>query len=365
MTADPTPTFHLVVPGPLDQRTGGYLYDRRIVEGLRARGREVRVHEVPGRFPDPDDEARTGLAQALDACPDGAVVVVDGLAGGALPDVLSPASDRLRLVALVHHPLADESGLDPDTAARFRTLEARTLQAVDGVVVTSPHTARRLEELGVEPGRVRVVEPGTEPAAPAVGPGPGAPPRLLTVGTVSPRKGHDVLVDALGRIREMDWVCVCAGSLSRAPDFAGEVRRRVGEAGLESRILFVGELDAEELEAAYASATLFVLASRFEGYGMALTEALARGLPVVATTGGAIPGTVPSGAGVLVPPGDADALAGALTRLLEDGSALGVLARGAREAAAAFPDWASRAPAFEAALHDLLGSPSPVPGEGR
>ena len=360
MTAD----LHLIVPGPLDQRTGGYLYDRRIVEGLRALGREVRVHEVPGRFPEPDATAREGLVEALEACPDGAVVVVDGLAGGALPDVLRSAADRLRLVALVHHPLADESGLDADTAARFRALETATLDAVEGVVVTSRHTARRLEDFGVAPGRVRVVEPGTEPAAPAVGPGPGAPPRLLTVGTVCPRKGHDVLVEALDRIREMDWVCVCAGSLSRAPAFAEEVRGRVGEAGLESRILFVGELDAQELEAAYASASVFVLASRFEGYGMALTEALARGLPVVSTTGGAIPGTVPARAGVLVPPGDADALARELARLLQDPAALGALADGARDAAASFPDWGSRGPAFEAALRALAGVRASGPGTG-
>jgi glycosyltransferase involved in cell wall biosynthesis len=359
VTADRPSTLHLLVPGPLDQRTGGYLYDRRIVEGLRALGRDVRVHEVPGRFPDPDARAREGLAKALRSCPDGAVVVVDGLAGGALPGVLASQADRLRLVALVHHPLTDESGLDAETASRFRSLETSTLEAVEGVVVTSRHTARRLRDLGVDPLRVRVVEPGTEPAAPAVGPGPGAPPRLLTVGTVCPRKGHDVLVEALDRIRGLDWVCVCAGSLSRAPEFAGEVRRRVGEAGLESRMLFVGELDADELENAYASATVFVLASRFEGYGMALTEALARGLPVVSTTGGAIPGTVPEEAGVLVPPGDPDALALELARLLEDAAALRALADGARRVAASFPDWGSRGAAFEAALRELVGSPEP------
>ena len=358
MTPDPSPTLHWIVPGSLDQRTGGYLYDRRIVDGLRSRGARVRVHEIPGRFPDPDELAGTGLGEALEACGDGAVVVVDGLAGGALPEVLAAHRHRLHLVALVHHPLADETGLDPATADRFRSLERRTLAAVEGVVVTSPHTADRLAGWGIDRAIIRVVIPGTESAAPATGPGPGAPPRLLCVGTVCPRKGQDVLVEALLRLQDEDWVCVCAGALSRAPDFAERVRRRVREAGLESRILFLGELDAEELEATWTSASLFVLASHFEGYGMALTEALARGLPVVSTTGGAIPGTVPDGAGILVPPGDPDALARALTGLLQDPEELRRLSFRARRAAGSLPDWSSRAVAFAAALHDL--TPLPV-----
>ncbi|MEJ2538493.1 MAG: glycosyltransferase family 4 protein, partial [Gemmatimonadota bacterium] len=200
----------------------------------------------------------------------------------------------------------------------------------------------------------------TEPARPARGPGVGSPPRLVSVGSVTPLKGHDVLVEALERLRDRSWVCVCAGSLERAPDFAREVRTRVSAAGLESRILFLGELDADELEAVYGTASLFVLPSRFEGYGMALTEALARGLPVVSTTGGAIPGTVPADVGILVPPGDAPALAEALAGLLESPERLEERAAAARRYAAELPDWSTQVEAFGRAVVELAGAGPPA-----
>lgn len=344
--------LHLLVPGSLAQRTGGYLYDARMVEGLRADGWQVRVHELEGSFPHGDSRARESLAAALSAARAGGAVVADGLAVSGLPDVMEAYPD-LPLVALVHHALADESGLDPAVADRFRRLEARTLAAVEGVVVTSPFTAERLEEFGVARDRIRVVVPGTEPARPALGPNADSPPRLVCVGSVTPRKGHDVLVEALARIQDLDWSCVCAGSLDRGGDFADRVRDRVAELGLESRILFLGELEAGELERVYETASLFVLPSRFEGYGMALTEALARGLPVVSTTGGAIPGTVPPDAGLLVAPGDAQAFAEALASLLRNPARIAALAAGAREHARRLPDWRGQARAFGEAVRTL------------
>lgn len=353
MTEGPA-DLHLLVPGRLDQRTGGYLYDARMVAGLRELGWRVVVHELAGAFPSGDAEARASLDAALTASADGGVVVADGLAVGALPEILE-AHSALPFVALVHHPLADESGIDPAEAERYRESEIRTLAAARGVVVTSPFTGDRLGEFGVEPHRVRVVVPGTDPALPARGPNRGSPPRLVCVGSVTPRKGHDVLVEALNRIQDLPWACVCAGSLERGGDFPEEVRNRAAALGLESRILFLGELEAAELDRVYETATLFVLPSRFEGYGMALTEALARGIPVVSTTAGAIPGTVPPAAGVLVPPDDAEALAGALAGLLTDPGRLDALSSAAGRAAADLPDWQHQARAFGDAVRALAG----------
>jgi glycosyltransferase involved in cell wall biosynthesis len=330
-----------------------------MVQGLRSQGWQVRTHELEGTFPEGDAAARASLAAALAAARSGGVVVADGLAVGALPDVLEGYRE-LPSVALVHHALADESGLRPEVAERFRRLETRTLHLVRGVVVTSPFTAERLGAFGVAPDRLRVVVPGTAPALPARGPNVGSPPRLVCVGSVTPRKGHDVLVEALARIRDLEWACVCAGSLQRDERFAGEVRERVAELGLESRILFLGEVDAAELDQVYGTASLFVLPSRFEGYGMALTEALARGLPVVSTTGGAIPGTVPGNVGVLVPPGDAAALAAALADLLENPDRMSSRAEAAREHATRLPDWSTQAQAFGEAIRVLAGLPSGV-----
>ena len=361
------PALHVVVPGPIDQRTGGYLYDACIVDGLRRRGWRVTVHELEGRFPDGDATARASLSEALARLPDGARVAIDGLAMGGLPAPVRAAAGRLRIVALAHLLLADETGLDEDQRARYLALESRALAACAGVVATSEYTAARVTALGVHAAAVRVVLPGTDPAPPARGPGPGDPPRILCAATVTPRKGQDVLVRALAELEDFPWSCVCAGSLTRAPAFARAVRRQVREAGLGARIAFPGECDAAAMEAHYAGSSLFVLPSHFEGYGMVLTEALARGLPVVSTTGGAIPHTLPPEAGILVVPGDAAALAAALRPLLADGGDTGgaAAARRARRGAAArrhaagLPDWDGAAEAFAAAVLELTAAPRP------
>ncbi|MEX2047656.1 MAG: glycosyltransferase family 4 protein [Chloroflexota bacterium] len=363
------PELHFVVPGPLDQLTGGYVYDANLVAGLKALGWHVRVHNLVGRFPDADALAREALGSALASLPDGARVVIDGLAMGGLPDVVEAHAGRLRIVSLVHHPLAEETGLAPADAERFRALERRALAPCAGVVVSSAFTARGLETYGVPTERVRVVVPGTEPARPAVGPGPGEPPCLLCVASVTPRKGHDVLVAALAQVRDLDWTCVLAGSLERDPRHAQYVCDRIAAAGLAERVELVGERHGEQLEALYHRATAFVLASHYEGYGMVLADALAHGLPVVSTTGGAIPFTVPADTGILVPPGDDAAFADALRALLDPTSARWTgaagqasgesqptreeLARAARRHAAQLPRWKDAAEAFATAVTEL------------
>ncbi len=344
----------LMAPDPLDQRTGGYLYDRHMMDCLAERGWQVVRKGLRGRFPDPDDSARSGLSRALERQPDGALVVIDGLAMAGLPGPVASHADRLRIVALVHHPVAEETGLDPETTQRLRALEAGALAAAAGVIVTSPFTRQVLvDRYGVDPARVQVAVPGTDRAAPAVGPGPGDTPQLLVVASVTPRKGHDVLVRALAILRDRSWHCVCAGSLDRAPEFAREVQAAVEDAGLGDRIRLTGECDSETVERLYAGSSIFVLPAYYEGYGMVLAEALAHGLPIVSTTGGAIPSTVPDHAGLLVPPGDYRALAGALAALLGDDARRRSMAAAARRRADTLPGWSDAAVVFERCLLDL------------
>lgn len=363
-TDTPREPFHLVVPGPLDQRTGGYLYDARMVAELDAAGRTVVVHEVDGRFPDVDGDARAALDDALAAIPDDDVVVIDGLAMGATPDVVGRHAHRLRVVALVHHPLADETGVSEADRRHFEATERDALAHARGVVVTSPYTARRLAAFGVNADRVRAVTPGTEPGPMAEGPGRSEPPVLICVGTLTPRKGFDVLVRALAQLDDLEWRCDCAGSLDRAPGYAREVLEAVERSRLTARVRFLGELPAGALDEVYRRATLFVLPSFYEGYGMAFAEALARGLPVVGTTGGAIPDTVPEGAGVLVEPGDANGLAAALRELLEDPGRREVLAEAARAHARALPDWGTQAGRFGEAVDELAWAGAGSAGDG-
>ena len=302
--------LHVVVPGSLDQRTGGYIYDARMVLGLRGLGWRVTVHNLEGQFPDADARARAGLGSDVGRHSRRDLRRRRRLAMGGSPEPIGDHGHRLTILSLVHHPLADETGLTQDARDRLARLERDALAACTAVLVTSRYTAGRLEDaFGVPATRIRVVVPGTDPAKPAVGPGTGAAPRLVCVASVTPRKGQDVLVAALARLRALDWSCVVAGSLTLAPAYASAVRRQAEETELADRIEFLGECRGEVLDGLYDSASLFVLPSHYEGYGMALAEALARGLPIVSTTGGAIPYTLPGDAAVLVPPGDVDALA--------------------------------------------------------
>ena len=338
-----------VVPGDLATLTGGYRYDRRLIEGLRAGGWKVTCHSLDPGFPAPSDGALREAAAELAAIPDGRVTVIDGLAYGAMPEIAAAHAERLRLVALVHHPLADETGLAPGAAERLRQSERRALAVARRVIVTSPATARAVGGLGVPVERIDVVEPGTDPAPLARG-STGQVLGLLCVGAITPRKGHAVLIEALARIADRAWHLVCVGNLDRSPATVADLRRRIDALGLGGRVTLAGEESEDAIGSRYERADVFVLPSFHEGYGMALAEALAHGLPIVSTRAGAIPETVPQDAGRLVPPGDVEALAGALAALLDDPSLRGRLAAGARAARERLPSWASACGRFAAAL---------------
>ena len=345
-----------VVPGELSSITGGYGYDRQMIAGLRQAGREIDVVALHAGFPWPDAAALADAAQRLAAIADGTQVVVDGLAFGALPDVAEQHAARLRWVALVHHPLALETGLSAQQGRVLFDSERRALAVARGVIVTSAATSRELTRYGVAAGRVRVVTPGTDPAPLAVGSGadpvrPGL--SLLCVATLTPRKGHAVLIEALRGLQDRAWTLHCVGSATRDTATANALRSAIAECGLGDRVQLHGEVSAAVLETMYAQADAVVLPSCFEGYGMALAEALAHGLPVVATTAGAIPDTVPRSAGVLVPPGDAVALRAALAALLDEPALRTRLAAGARAARAALPTWPQAQASFAAALESL------------
>ena len=353
--------LHLVAPGDLASATGGYLYDREIVAGLTALGWRAHAHALDASFPLPTPAAMRDARRLFDALPARALVVVDGLALAGLGRVLDEARERLDVAALIHHPLAFETGLDTDAAARLERAEREALARVKRVIVTSQWTARALARYDVDIGKLRVVEPGFDtharqaPRAVATPAAAGTRVQLLCVASLTPRKGHRVLLDALSELRDRDWRLACAGDLRRDPATAASVERQIDRLRLGKRVSLLGELDGASLARCYERADIFVLASFFEGYGMALAEALAYGLPIVSTTGGAIPETVPSPAGVLVPPGDDRALARALARLIDDPAERARLAAGAAAARATLPTWQAACVKFAAAL-DGLGS---------
>jgi glycosyltransferase involved in cell wall biosynthesis len=352
---------HVVLPGDVDDPrspSGGNTYGRRVASELAALGWTVQRHRLAGSWPRPSAAEEAGLARLLAAVPDGEIVLLDGLVACGVPEAVVPQVGRVRLVVLVHLPLADEAGLPVDVAADLDAREHTVLAAADAVVVTSAAAAGQLSAAELPP--VFVAEPGTDPAPQATGTDGSS--ALLCVAAVTPVKGHDVLVDALAAVADRPWTCVCAGPLDRAPEHVAEVRQRIVRAGLVDRVRLVGPLDPAARDAAYDAADLVVLASRTETYGMAAAEALARGLPLVATTGGGLPDTVgraPDGTrpGLLVPPDDPVELAAALRRWLDEPALRAQLRTAAAARAATLPRWTSTAEAVAAAL--VPGVPAP------
>ncbi len=337
---------HVVVPEGIDdpaRPSGGNTYDRRVCLGLAELGWAVHEHAVPGAWPRRSEAGHAVLAGAVRRIPDGAVVLLDGLIASTAPEALVPQARRLRQVVLVHMPLGHRPPNGETGAVRAR--EREVLGAAAAVVTTSAWTRRRLGELYALPAdRVQVAEPGVDSAG--LAPGTTAGDALLCVGAVTPAKGHDVLLDALTTVADLSWRCACVGSLDRAPAFADRVRGRAWEDELRDRVGFAGPRTGPELDRAYAAADLLVLASHAETYGMVVTEALARGLPVLATDVGGVTeaighaedGTRP---GLLVPPGDPAALGAALRAWLGDAELRGRQRRAARERRASLRPWAA------------------------
>lgn len=341
------------VPGSLDTPTGGYAYDRRIIAELRQSGWDVECLDIGDGFPSPDEATRLAARSLLLKIPDGEPIVIDGLALGVLPDVATEVARRHPLVGLVHHPLALEWGLSAERADALRRSERAALAAVRDVVVTSPATAKLVAaDYGVPTERITVARPGNDPALRSRGSLDGAP-HLLSVGAVVPRKGFDVLVAALATLAGLPWRLTIAGDLTRDPNEAARLQAGISEHKLSDRIAVLGAISSGRLAALYDEADVFVLASHFEGYGMAYSEALSRGLPVIGTTAGAIPDTVPQAAGLLVAPGDVAELAAALRRVIADAELRRRLSDGAWTSAETLPTWQQSAAIFAAMLEKL------------
>ncbi|MGX0877292.1 glycosyltransferase involved in cell wall biosynthesis [Roseovarius sp. MBR-154] len=336
------------VPGDITTVTGGYLYDRRLAEALRARGLDVQHMPLGASFPHPTDADMADALDRLAALPADCPALIDGLAYGAL-DSARLANVGAPLVALVHHPLALESGLSAVQARAMAARETANLALARHIVVPSPHIARLLgSDYGVASERISVARPGTAPSGHAE-PKPETPPLILSVGILARRKGHDVLLQALAQIADLDWRAEIVGR-AHEPDTARALTDLRANLGLVDRIHIAGEVPQDRLDALYAAASIFALATRYEGYGIVFAEAMGHGLPIVSTRAGAVPDTVPPEAGLLVPPEDATAFAGALRQMLGNAALRDSHAAGARRAAAALPDWDAAAAVVAEAL---------------
>lgn len=341
-----------LIPGDWNTPTGGYTYDRRLVQAMREAGWRVDVLSLSGSWPHPDAAALAAAEASVASLADGTLVVADGLAFGALDGLAARHARRLRWVALVHHPLHLETGLTETTRQQLREVETRALHHARRVVVTSESTALDVAAMGVPSPTIAVVEPGTDPVAMASPTAPrGGPTRLLCVATLTPRKGHALLLQALTGLTHLDWTLHNVGSATRDPDTAATLKTLAAPLG--KRVQWHGEVGAQALHAHYAAADVLVLPSLHEGFGMVVTEAIAHGLPVVASDAGALAQTLPPDAGLQVPAGKVAPLQGALERVLSDPALRERLAAGARAAARRLPTWPQQARRFAAVLEGV------------
>ena len=338
------------VPGDLETPTGGYAYDRRIIAELKTLGWTIDAVDLGDGYPRPDAANRAAALALLTRMPPEQPIAIDGLAFGVLPVEAASLYQRNPLIALVHHPLALESGLSFADAKNFRASERTALEFARRVIATSATTANFMTmDYGVPAEHITVVRPGNDPVAPAVGSRDGVV-RLLAVGSVVPRKGYDVLIAALATLADLPWRLIIAGDTGRDCVTAAKIEGDIARFKLTDRIALLGAVPSARLAELYRAADLFVLASRFEGYGMAYAEAVAYGLPTIGTTAGAIPDTLSGESAILVKPDDVAALARALRRLIADSNERQKISSAARAAAARFPTWRDSAELFAGAI---------------
>lgn len=326
-----------LIPGDINLPTGGYAYDRAVIQLLPGLGVNTMHVALHGGWPNPSPADLADATDIVNALPADCLLLIDGLAYGAMPEAMIRAFNR-PVIALCHHPLALENGISPDRAVALHASETAALALAEHVFVTSALTGKILEgDFSLSADKITVAEPGTTRKARATGSGKTTL-ELLAVGSIVPRKGYAVLVEALAGLKKRNWRLNIAGT-ARSLETVSSLRDQIRIAGLDDNIHILGAVRDRDLDALYESADLFVMSSLFEGYGMVLAEALQRGLPIITTTGGAASQTVPDGAGLKVPPGDADALRAAIERAIEDPALRHELAQSAWQAGQKLPRW--------------------------
>lgn len=340
------------IPGDINTVTGGYIYERRLLEELRNLGHDVTHIALGASFPDPTPDDMADAIAQLTALDPSRALILDGLVYGAI-DPKGLDQVKAPIVAMIHHPLALETGLDPATREHLFATEKANLKMAQRVLVPSPHTAAILRGKYAVPGdKITIAQPGTEVSGGT--PAPVDPPLILSVGLQHPRKGHDVLITALAEVRDLPWRAAIVGSIHDAPH-AEALARLIKDLDLSDRVTLMGRVPQDVLDGLYATASIFALATRYEGYGMVFDEALSWGLPIVSCATGAVPDTVPKGAGLLVTPQRAGEFAGALGRLLTDVPLRKRMARAALKAGAALPTWQNTAAVAGGVLDQLDG----------
>jgi glycosyltransferase involved in cell wall biosynthesis len=346
----------VITVGDTGRKTGGYLYNGRVISGLRRRGLEVEELVAGGASPDEQRKDAPRLGSAFDPSRFD-MIVVDALARIAVAPHLERWQAFGPVVALVHElPSVAGGGSGTETVARERDYEEPLLRA-DRLVSVSDHGRNVLLGRGVSPSRIHVVPPGFD----GVQVGDGTPARrdglvrALCVAQWIPRKGILTLVEAWTLQERRGAVLELIGETNAEPDYTARVRAAI-DAAPRASIVESGCVGDASLGASYAVADIFVLPSRYEGYGIVYAEALAFGLPIIACDAGPVPELVGREAGVLIRPDDRDDLSAALDLLLGDPARRAKMSAAAGRRASRLPRWEDTVAAFEDVLRTAAGA---------
>jgi glycosyltransferase involved in cell wall biosynthesis len=354
----------LVIYGSLETVTGGFLYDRRLVEYLRACGDAVEIFSIPWRtygrhlLDNVSRGIRRSLAEArLD------VLLQDELNHPSLFHINSLLRQaRYPIVSIVHHLRCSE--LRPSWQNRlYAMIERRYLLTVDGFVFNSHTTGATVGALiGQEKPSV-VAYPGRDGGEANLSPEhvrdrawqPG-PLRLLMVGNLIPRKNLHTLLSALAQLPGDDWQLEVVGSLDTDAEYVRHVKAQIQDLDLSDRVSLLGTLTGEQLAVRYAESQLLAAPSSYEGFGLVYLEGKSYGVPALASTTGAAREVVTHDLdGFLVNPANPGAMAELVFGLHHDRAKLAAMSLAALDRFQSYPTWEASASAIRMFLQDLVG----------
>ena len=333
--------------------TGGWIYNERLLTELARLGVRITRVDLPAGFPDPSPAALAEALAIVSERPAGELLLADQVCLAPLGAWLLGAAGKPRVAMIMHHPQILEGSRPPDIAARLDADERVALKAADCVIATSQLTGRQmLADYAVPDETLVVAEPGTD-VFPASRRSRIAALQLLSIGSIIPRKRHDLLVGALGRLTDLDWHLTIVGDLKREPAHVAALRQLIADVGLADRVALFGEQSGPQLATLWMCTDVYLAASSHEGFGMAVAEAVARQIPVVSTYSGAVGDWLSREAGVIVEPDTVEAFAHALRPVLADPKLRAQMRAGAAAARASLPTWRQTATKVDAALRAL------------
>jgi len=310
-------TIHFLIPGDINTLTGGYVYDKNIIEGLIKSGYTVNVHQLSNDFPFPSEENLKKCEAIYKSIPNGNPVFIDSLAFGPIHNILLMYQNKNPVIAIIHLPLTKNPNFSRAEREQFFLPEQNALKLANKIVAVSEFTKQIIIDYGIETSKIEVITPGVF-KMPKKQSYPDNPEKILCVGSYLPGKGQLLLVRALAKLKHLCWTLNMFGIQNFDLPYVQKIQTEIIAEHLDERIFINPPISGDKLTKAYLNADLFILPSFFENFSMALNDALNYGIPVITTDGGGIPLSVPKNMGIIIPKGNETDLKQTIENVLTD-----------------------------------------------